>query len=84
MQQILNKLNIKTYPLSKGQFPPVLTLLYGNCPSDNVKLNLHHDMYIARLSSFKLYICYGIYDIVVIPFLFLLHIDISDYVSYIM
>ena len=39
---------------------------------------------IKRLSSFKNYICYDIYDIVVIPFLFLLHIDISDYVSYIM
>ena len=37
-----------------------------------------------RLFSFKYYICYGIYDIVVIPFLFLLYNDISDYVSYIM
>ena len=39
---------------------------------------------IKRLSSFKNDICYDIYDIVVIPFLFLLDIDISDYVSYIM
>ena len=39
---------------------------------------------IKRLSSFKNDVCYDIYDIVVIPFLFLLDIDISDYVSYIM
>ena len=39
---------------------------------------------IKRLSSFKNDVCYDIYVIVVIPFLFLLDIDISDYVSYIM
>ena len=44
------KINIKSVkyqnlPPFEGAIPPVLALLYGNFPSDKVKLNLRHNMY---------------------------------------
>ena len=47
-------------------------------------VNLFHNICYWKNLFFKYYICFDICDIFVIPFMFLLHIDNSDYIRCIM